>query len=60
MTTQIVRRLEKLEESMAPDDQPQLRIEVVFVSPDGQVVGTRTFRSGKADVQNAPQPSRTQ
>jgi hypothetical protein len=58
MTNQIVRRLEKLEESMAPDDQPQIQIEVVFVNLDGSVAGTRTFRSGKANVENAPEPPR--
>jgi hypothetical protein len=58
MTNQIVRRLETLERSMAPDDQPQLQITVEFVSPDGQVTGTRTFRSGEADVENAPEPPR--
>ena len=35
MTNQIMRRLEALEESMAPDDALRPEIRIVFVSPDG-------------------------
>jgi hypothetical protein len=46
MTNQIVRRLEALEESMAPrDDQPRCKIEVVFIDPTGKITGARSFSS---------------
>jgi hypothetical protein len=50
MTSQLVPRLEALEESMgAGDDQPQFKIEVVFIGSDGQVTGTRTLSVGKEE-----------
>ena len=55
MTSQIVRRLEVLEESMgARDDQPRFKIEVVFIDPTtGKITGARSFSSGKAETSEA-------
>jgi hypothetical protein len=46
----LLRRLEKLEELMnPPDDVPKFHIEVVFINPDGTVAGRRIIESGKPD-----------
>jgi len=45
MTNQIMRRLEQLEDSMAPpDDQPKLEIGLVFVEPVDGLPGGRITR----------------
>jgi hypothetical protein len=54
MNSQIVRRLEALEESMgARDDQPRFKIEVVFIDPAGKITGAKSFSSGKAETSEA-------
>ena len=55
MNSQIVRRLEALEESMgARDDHPRFKIEVVFIDPTtGKITGARSFSSGKAETSEA-------
>jgi hypothetical protein len=43
--TSLLRRLEKVEELMAPPDELKFRIQVVFIGPAGEITGTRTFSS---------------
>jgi hypothetical protein len=46
----LLKRLEKVEELMnPPDDVLKLRIEVVFISPDGTVAGRRIIEPEKPD-----------
>jgi hypothetical protein len=51
--TNLLRRLEKVEELMnPPDNQMKFEITVVFINPAGEVTGTRTFGSPKASEGN--------
>ena len=50
MTGNLLKRLEKIEEQMNPPELPKVRIQVVFVRPDGSVSSTMMIESGKSDV----------
>jgi hypothetical protein len=56
MTSQIVRKIERLEALLAPQDQVRFRIEVVFINAaTGRVTGTRIFSSektGSSDIES--------
>jgi hypothetical protein len=45
----LLKRLEKVEELMTPPAPRKFRIEIVFISPDGRVAGRRIIESGKPD-----------
>jgi hypothetical protein len=46
----LLKRLEKVEEAMNPPEPPKFRIEVIFVRPDKTISGRRIIESGKPNT----------
>jgi hypothetical protein len=50
MNSNLLKRLEKVEEQMSPPEPPKYRIEIIFVRPDKTICGRRILETGKPDV----------
>jgi hypothetical protein len=46
MSWDLLKRLEKVDELMNPQEAPRPRIQVVFIRPDGTVAGRRIIGPG--------------